>query len=113
MEEAETFITQQQEAAIDDQLFVTTLHGKQLEAYSIMSNHYNLDDCADPLRTIISGTAEMRKISDSVPETSSPDTCVATPGVATFNIVGHIQYSLLALPTKGDFKDLYGPTLQQ
>ena len=38
---------------------------------------------------------------------------VAPTGVAAFNVDGNTLHSLLSLPTKGDFKDLQGETLNK
>ena len=65
-EEEATFITSQQESAVEDLPLVVTsdynkLQGNQFEAYSIMVNCYHSDGSADPLLVIVSGAAGMGK----------------------------------------------------
>ena len=90
------------------------LQGKQLDAYNVVLQHTQSSD-SQQLLMIVSGTAGTGKsylihclrllLKDMVR--------VAAPtGVASFNIDGYTLHSLLALPTRGDFKDLQGTSLQ-
>lgn len=119
LEEMPSFMAQQRQSA-PQHTFTTTadpqnLQGKQLQAYNIVLQHVE-GDALSPLRMIVSGTAGTGKsyliyclrllLADKVR--------VAAPtGVAAFNIDGHTLHSLLALPTKGDFKELEGERLHR
>lgn len=91
------------------------LQGKQLATYNPVKDHMESNKSV-PLRLVVSGTAGTGKsylinclrllLKENV------CVCVAVPtGVAAFNIDGNMLYSLLSLPTKGEFKDLEGQHL--
>ena len=117
LEEAPSFISRHRDAATH-QAFTTTAHpinlqGKQLEAYSIVSDHMN-SDSPPPVRMITSGTAGPGKsyLIHCLRLLLQHQVRVAAPtGVAAFNIEGQTLHGLLKLPTKGDFKDLEGERL--
>ena len=119
LEEMPSFIAQQRQTT-PQHVFTTSanpqhLQGKQLDAYNVVLQHTQSSD-SQQLLMIVSGTAGTGKsylihclrllLKDMVR--------VAAPtGVASFNIDGYTLHSLLALPTRGDFKDLQGTSLQR
>lgn len=119
LEEMPSFITQQRQST-PQQPFTTSaspqhLQGKQLEAYHVVLRHTQ-SNASTPLRMIISGTAGTGKsyLINCLRLLLGDQVRVAAPtGVAAFNIDGHTLHSLLALPTKGDFKDLEGEKLHR
>lgn len=91
-------------------MFTTTqqLQGKQLQAYTIASQHVEAVD-PTPLRMIISGTAGTGKsyLINCLRLLLRDKVRVAAPtGVAAFNVDGHTLHSLLSLPTKGDYTNI-------
>ena len=124
LDEAATFISRyREEAAVHHPAFTTKadpskLQRKQHEAYSIVWHHHHDHHSKDggPLRMIVSGTAGTGKfyLIHCLRLLLQDKVRVAAPtGVAAFNIDGHTLHSLLALPTKGDFKELEGKVLHQ
>lgn len=113
-----SFLAQQRQHYVS-QSFSTTadpeqLRGKQLKAYSIVHEHFK-GNTSTPLRLIVSGTAGTGKsyLIQCLKRLLNDSLCVTAPtGVAAFNIEGYTLHSLLALPVKGDFKDLEGKRLQ-
>ena len=114
--ELPVFITRQCQSALQCTFTIIAdpqcRQGKQLQAYTLVQQ--NLQNGASPLCIIVCGAAGTGKsyliyclrllLKDKVH--------VAAPtAVAAFNIVGHTLYSLLSLPTKGEFKDLQGEQL--
>ena len=124
LDEAATFMSRyREEAAVHHPAFTTKadpskLQRKQHEAYSIVWHHHHDHHSKDggPLRIIVSGTAGTGKsyLIHCLRLLLQDKVRVAAPtGVAAFNIDGHTLHSLLALPTKGDFKELEGKVLHQ
>ena len=119
LHEAPRFITHAKENA---QLQVATstadpehLQGKQRLVYDAVRSHMQTED-SEPLRMIVSGTAGTGKsfLIHCLKALLLDRLCVMAPtGVAAFNIGGVTLYSLLHLPTRGEFKALEGEQLQQ
>ena len=117
IDEAPSFISQQRQAA-GQHVFTTTanpanLQGKQLQVYTIVQQHHSANS-SPPLRMIVSGTAGTGKsyLIHCLRLLLQHQVVVAAPtGVAAFNIDGHTLHSLLALPIRGEFKDLEGERL--
>ena len=118
--EASTFITRNKESTqlacsssmlADPQL----LQGTQLEAYQIVNDHF-IHNEDTPLRMVVTGTAGTGKsfLIACLKQLLSSKVRVSAPtGVAAFNVQGCTLHSLLQLPTKGDFKDLQGESLNK
>ena len=71
---------------------------------------------ATPLRMVITGTAGTGKsfLIACLKHLLSSKVRVSAPtGVVAFNVQGCTLHSLLQLPTKGDFKDLQGESLNK
>ena len=114
LDEAPSFISEQRQAA-GQHVFTTTanLQGKQLQVYTIVQQHHSANS-SPPLRMIVSGTAGTGKsyLIHCLRLLLLHHVVVAAPtGVAAFNIDGHTLHSLLALPIRGEFKDLEGERL--
>ena len=119
IEEAPTFITRHRQAA-PEHIFNTSasphnLQGKQLEVYTAVDSHYK-SNTPPPLHMIVCGTAGtgksylihcLRLLLKDLLHVTAPTV------VAAFNVNGHTLHSLLALPTRGDFKELEGNRLHQ
>ena len=120
IDEMPTFISRYRQSA-HQRPFTTTadpskLQGKQLAAYNLVKHHQESNDVSSPLRMIISGTAGTGKsylihclrllLRDKL-------RVVAPTGVAAYNVDGSTLHSLFHLPTKGEFKDLQGDTLNK
>lgn len=89
------------------------LQGKQLLVYNTVKQHLESNN-PTPLHMIVSGTAGTGKsyIINCLKLLLQSKLRVTAPtGVAAFNIDGYTLHSLFNLPTKGEFKELYGQQL--
>ena len=119
LHEAAQFITQHREHAHATAESNNTtydpqrLQGKQLQVYNQVlhhAQHLHLE----PLRIIVSGTAGTGKsfLIGCLAKLLQPAVKIMAPtGVAAFNVHGYTLHSLLHLPTRGEFKDLQGESL--
>ena len=97
-----------------------SLQGKQLEAYTIVQEHFEGRTLKTsirqaPLRMLVSGTAGTGKsyLIQCIKKLLQDRLVVAAPtGVAAFNVHGYTLHSLLSIPVRGDFKPLQGNRLQ-
>ena len=91
------------------------LQGKQLQVYNQVLYHSQAQHQShEPLRIIVSGTAGTGKsylIGCLAKLLQSAVKIMAPTGVAAFNVHGYTLHSLLHLPTRGEFKDLQGESL--
>ena len=119
LREMPSFISRHRQSA-PESTFTTTadperLQGKQLQAYTMVRQHLE-SGSTPPLRMIVAGTAGTGKsyLIHCLRLLLKDKVRVAAPtGVAAFNIDGHTLHSLLALPVRGDFKDLEGERLHR
>ncbi len=119
MEEAPSFISQQQQVA-GEHIFTTStnpvnLQGKQLQVYTAVCEHSKASSPSQ-LNMIVSGTAGTGKsyLIHCLRILLTNQLRVAAPtDVAAFNVDGHTLPSLFSLPTKRVFKDLEGDRLHQ
>lgn len=120
IEEVPTFIGRQRQAA-PEHIFTTSacpqnLQGTQLEVYSAVKEHFD-SNTSTPLHMIVSGTAGTGKsyLINCLRLLLIDQLSIAPPtGVAAFIIDGQtLLHTLLALPTRGDFKELEGNRLHQ
>ena len=92
------------------------LKGKQLEAYTIVSDHCkSTDPDQDALRLVVSGTAGTGKsyLIQCLKQLLGDRLCVAAPtGAAAYNVIGYTLHSLLSLPIRAEFKELEGKLLR-
>ena len=117
--EAPSFIAQSREvfqiSSHNNSVDCRNLQRKQLQVYQLVHQQfYNVD--TEPLRLIVSGTAGTGKsyLIHCLKQLLQDTVKVAAPtGVAAFNIGGSTLHSLLHLPTRGEFKQLEGRSLQQ
>ena len=117
IEEMPTFISRQRQTAAEH-VFTTSacpqnLQGTQLKVYSAVKDHF-ASNTSTLLHIIISGTAGTGKsyLINCLRLLLIDQLSIAAPtGVAAFIIDGQTLHTLLALPTRGDFKDLEGNRL--
>ena len=120
LDEMPHFIAQQRQHHVPQPSSTTAdperLQGKQLHAYSIVRDHFEERKAGkQPLRMIVSGTAGTGKsyLIQCIKLLLRDHLYVTAPtGPAAYNVDGHTLHSLLALPVKGDFKELQGNRLQ-
>ena len=120
LDEMPHFIAQQRQHHVPQTASTTAhpeqLQGKQLHAYSIVRDHFEGEAVGkQPLRMIVSGTAGTGKsyLIQCLRFLLGDRLYVAAPtGPAAYNVDGYTLHSLLALPVKGDFKELEGNRLQ-
>lgn len=117
--EMPSFVAQQRQQHVVQPVTTTAnpekLKGKQLEAYTIVSDHFRSADSSSPLRMIVSGTAGTGKsyLIQCLKILLTDRLCVTAPtGAAAYNVIGYTLHSLLVLPIKGEFKELEGKLLK-
>ena len=118
--EMPSFLAQQRQQYTKECVSLTAdpahLQGKQLKAYSIVREHFEVDNSnRQPLTMVVSGTAGTGKsyLIQCLKLLLKEQLIVAAPtGVAAFNVDGYTLHLLLSLPIKGDFKPLEGKRLQ-
>lgn len=117
LHEAVQFIAHHREhahATADNTMYDSQrLQGKQLQVHNQVL-HHSQHLHHEPLRIMVSGTAGTGKsylIGCLVKLLWTAVKIMAPTGVAAFNVHGYTLHSLLHLPTRGEFKDLQGESI--